>query len=212
MQNPLHLQSSFAATAIPNGKETSSEFNDYEHYSQTSRSSVGKKSLNILNELVSATEGLGGSADSLGKSRGATDSSHTFYSVDSECPVVPDMWSKDFVGLYAQYAAVGLLYGTSGALLPFCVYVYDGASNVCANSANIVFFAWNFKIFFAILTDMYRPFGMRRKPWMLFAWSAVLVILLILALFAHTLTASVWLTLLLLMQVPIQSPYPTLPY
>jgi len=55
----------------------------------------------------------------------------------------------------------------------------SGDPNLCANSSSITFFAWNFKIFFAILTDIYRPFGLRRKPWMLFGWTMVLVILMV---------------------------------
>ena len=55
----------------------------------------------------------------------------------------------------------------------------QGDPNLCANSSSITFFAWNFKIFFAILTDIYRPFGLRRKPWMLFGWTMVLVILMV---------------------------------
>lgn len=101
---------------------------------------------------------------------------------------------------------------------------------MCANSSSITFFAWNFKIFFAILTDIYRPFGLRRKPWMLFGWTMVLVILMVRILLtfsftyllthsftnylltysltnfqvlmfgAHTMNASTWLSMLLLMQ------------
>lgn len=113
---------------------------------------------------------------------------------------VPNMWSKEYIGLYSQYAAVGLLYGSSGTLIPFCVYEFEGASNVCANAKNIVFFAWSFKIFFAILTDSFRPFGMRRKPWMIGGWSIVLVILFALAFSAETMNVSVWLASLMLMQ------------
>ena len=87
---------------------------------------------------------------------------------DPEVIRTPDMWSLNFVGLYCQYAAVGLLYGTGGALIPFCVYTFEGPTNVCSNAKNITFFAWYVKIFFAILTDVYHPFGMRRRPWMLF--------------------------------------------
>jgi hypothetical protein len=115
-------------------------------------------------------------------------------------PEVPDMWSWNYIGLYSQYASVGLLYGMSGTLLPFCVYTFDGATNVCANAQNIVFFAWNFKIFFAILTDSFRPFGMRRKPWMIAGWGMVLVLLLILAIFADKMDASTWLATLLVTQ------------
>ena len=60
---------------------------------------------------------------------------------------VPDMWSWEYCGLYSQYAAVGLMYGTGGALIPLCVYSYDGPTNVCSNARNIVFFAWNLKVY-----------------------------------------------------------------
>jgi MFS family permease len=113
---------------------------------------------------------------------------------------LPNMWSLNYIGLYSQYAAVGLLYGSTGALLPFCVYVYDGPSNVCANAKNIVTFAWNIKIFFAILTDTYRPFGMRRKPWMIAGWVGVLLLLLVLTATAHEMSISAWLVTLMLVQ------------
>lgn len=113
---------------------------------------------------------------------------------------LPDMWSWPYIGLYCQYAAVGLLYGTSGALLSLCVYVYDGDPNLCANSSSISFFAWNFKIIYAIITDSIRPFGLRRRPWMIAGWVGVLVLLLTLSITADTLNASDWLSLLLVMQ------------
>eukprot|EP01035_Chromulina_nebulosa_P018201 gene18201-23863_t len=125
----------------------------------------------------------------------STLSSH--YSTSKE---VPDMWSKHYVGLYCQYAAIGLLYGTAGALTALCVYVYNGPPNLCANSSNITFFAWSFKIVFAVLTDTYRPFGLRRKPWMLMGWAMVLVILLVLTITADKLDASSWVALLMLIQ------------
>ena len=105
----------------------------------------------------------------------------------------PDMWSKNYIGLYSQYAAVGLLYGTSGTWYPFCSYVYDGPTNLCANAKNIVFFAWGFKLFFAIITDTIRPFGLRRKPWMLFGWGGVILIHVVLTIFAQSLSAEIWL-------------------
>jgi hypothetical protein len=113
---------------------------------------------------------------------------------------VPDMWSWDYIGLYSQYAAVGLLYGSSGTLFSFCVYEFEGESNVCSNSRNLVFFAWNIKIFYAILTDSFRPFGLRRKPWMIAGWTMVLLILLILTIFASSMSTSLWLISLLVMQ------------
>ena len=113
---------------------------------------------------------------------------------------VPDMWSWNYLGLYAQYAAVGLIFGSTGTLMPFCVYSFHGASNVCANAKNITTFAWNVKIFFAILTDAYRPFGMRRRPWMIAGWSLVLVLLLVLTCAVHYMSTTVWLITLLFVQ------------
>jgi hypothetical protein len=63
-----------------------------------------------------------------------------------------------------------------------------------------MFFAWSLKIFIAILTDSYRPFGYRRKPWMLGGWLGVLLLLLVLACAADTLDVSSWLTMILLVQ------------
>ena len=113
---------------------------------------------------------------------------------------LPNMWSKHYIGLYSQYAAIGLLYGTSGALSSFCFYVYKGANNTCANASSITFFAWSFKIIFAVITDTYRPFGLRRKPWMLFGWVFSLLLLLVLTFSADQLDASTWLVILLLIQ------------
>lgn len=118
-----------------------------------------------------------------------------------ENSTLPNMWSTNYVGLYSQYAAVGLLYGANGVYVPFCTYVYDGPSNVCANSVNIILFAWNFKIIFAIITDCYRPFGLRRRPWMLFGWTVVLILLAILTFTAHALSVETWLEMMLLVQV-----------
>jgi hypothetical protein len=92
------------------------------------------------------------------------------FSTDDKVFSTKDMWSINYVGLYCQYAAVGLLYGSSGTLIPFCAYAFKGSTNVCANAKNITFFAWNIKLFFAILTDCIRPFGMRRKPWMIMGY------------------------------------------
>jgi hypothetical protein len=89
----------------------------------------------------------------------------------------------------------------SGTLVPICSYVYEGDSNTCANARNLVFFAWNFKLVFALVTDSYRPFGLRRKPWMLFGLGCVLILLALLTAFADKLSASSWLGSLLVMQL-----------
>eukprot|EP01041_Mallomonas_annulata_P002108 gene2108-4119_t len=110
------------------------------------------------------------------------------------------MWTKDYVALYSQYAALGLIFGMSGVGMNFCVYVYQGSSNLCANSDSIIYIMWSFKIFIAILTDMVRPWGMRRKPYMLIGWIGALSFLFLLATSASTLTATSWIGINILMQ------------
>jgi len=83
--------------------------------------------------------------------------------------------------------------GTSSSLLSLCAYVYNGEPNVCANASNISTFAWSIKILIALITDRFRPFGQRRRPWMIAGWLIALLLLLFLAISASTLTASAWL-------------------
>ena len=127
--------------------------------------------------------------------------------VKGEAPVDSDtlsleekMWTKDYIGLYSQFAAVGLLYGMSGVTLNFCVYHFEGEPNLCANANNFMFLAWNFKLFYAIGCDSYRPWGKRRVPYMIIGWIGVLVSLFILAVSADSLSASGWIGLLMLVQ------------
>ena len=47
-------------------------------------------------------------------------------SVSTDAPAVPDMWSLDYIGLYSQYAAIGLIYGSVTTCNTFCPYVYNG--------------------------------------------------------------------------------------
>lgn len=114
---------------------------------------------------------------------------------------VPNMWAKENIGLYCQYAAAGLLYGSAGTLLPFCVYVYKGETSVCSNSSNITFFAWNFKLIFAVIVDCWHPFGYRRKSWFLIGYAFVLALLLVLAIACDRMTTSQWLGTLLVIQL-----------
>lgn len=52
------------------------------------------------------------------------------------------IWQWNYCGLYAQYAAVGLICGSMNVSYNFCVYYYDGPSNLCANAKNIQMLAW----------------------------------------------------------------------
>jgi hypothetical protein len=107
------------------------------------------------------------------------------------------MWTKEYIGLYSQYAAVGLMNGSLGMSQNLCVYYYEGTSNLCANANNIIQLAWSFKIVYAVITDSYRPFGMRRKPYMIAGWALVLIMLLVLACIADQLSGSEWIIVMM---------------
>lgn len=60
--------------------------------------------------------------------------------------------------------------------------------------------AWSLKLLFAIGTDSFKPFGMRRKPYMLAGWALILVLLLAIGVGADKLTAHSWILLSMLIQ------------
>lgn len=60
--------------------------------------------------------------------------------------------------------------------------------------------AWNLKLLFAICTDSFKPFGMRRKPYMLAGWGLILAVLLLIASMAKQLNAHTWISLSMLIQ------------
>lgn len=113
---------------------------------------------------------------------------------------IPYMWSIQYIGLYTQYMAMGLIYGSTGTIMQFCVYVFHGKSNVCPSAGMLSFMSWYFKIPLAIIIDCYHPFGLRRRSWMIFGWFFVLLTLSILAFNAHNMSTSGWLTALVFMQ------------
>ena len=115
----------------------------------------------------------------------------------------PNMWARENIGLYCQFAAAGLLYGMGGTTTAFCIYHFEGDSNVCSNAQDITFFAWNVKLIFAIVVDCVHPFGYRRRSWFLIGFSFVLLCLLVLAIFCDQMSTSVWLTTLMLMQLSL---------
>ena len=115
-------------------------------------------------------------------------------------PLGPQMYQWHYIGLYAHYAAVGLSGGVQGLAPNFCYYFYKGANNVCANAGSMIFIPWGFKIFYAIACDSFRPFGMRRKPYMIAGWAGVLICMLVLAIFANKFEAQSWIAISLVTQ------------
>lgn len=94
----------------------------------------------------------------------------------------PSLFSRDYIGLVAQYAAVGLIDG----LLPNVVYPFlqnylniSGAQTTTA--AVLVQIPWSFKVFYGILSDCFPIRGYRRRPYMLIGWSIALAMLIYMA-------------------------------
>lgn len=108
-------------------------------------------------------------------------------------PLGPQMYKFHNIGLYTHYAGVGLSGAIAGLCSNFCFYYYGGNNNVCANAQSLVFVAWGFKIFYAMLTDSYRPFGSRRKVYMIVGWIGVLFCTLLLAMIGDTCSVEAWL-------------------
>jgi hypothetical protein len=119
---------------------------------------------------------------------------------DLKEPIAPQMYKIHNVGLYAHYAALGLVYAIAGLCYNFCYYVYDGSDNVCANAQSLIFVPWGLKIFFAMFTDSYRPFGTRRKVYIIGSWVLVMLLCLILALCANELSVGAWIGVSIFMQ------------
>jgi hypothetical protein len=94
----------------------------------------------------------------------------------------PNVWSKDYIGLLIQYAAVGIIYGT----LPSTVYPvlqqYLNMEGTQILSASVLLnMPWSFKVLYGILTDCFPIFGYRRRPFMIIGWSVCGLMLLIMA-------------------------------
>jgi hypothetical protein len=71
-----------------------------------------------------------------------------------------------------------------GILSNFCFYHFgrdQDVSNVCGVGYSLVYIPWSFKLFIAMFTDSFRPFGLRRKPYMIVGWIGVLVMTLVIS-------------------------------
>ncbi|CEG39557.1 folate-biopterin transporter family [Plasmopara halstedii] len=95
---------------------------------------------------------------------------------------MPNLMSRDHIGLVFQYAAVGVVYG----MLPGTVYPlmqqYLNCSGAQVSAAKeLVILPWSFKVFYGITSDCFPIFGYRRRPYMLLGWSICIGMLLMMA-------------------------------
>ncbi|KAF0690994.1 hypothetical protein As57867_017639, partial [Aphanomyces stellatus] len=89
-----------------------------------------------------------------------------------------NMWSREAMGLFAQYAAIGVIYGLIPVLnLPiFNNYLFLEGYQTSSYSTLVVM-GWSFKVFFGMLSDCIPIFGYRRKSWMLIGWTITMICL-----------------------------------
>lgn len=84
----------------------------------------------------------------------------------------PNLFSREHIGLLAQYAAIGIVYGSLwGVIYPF-LNNYCHLTGVQTASTNaLLSLPWTWKVFFGILSDCYPIGGYRRRPYIVIGWS-----------------------------------------
>ncbi|KAF0686745.1 Aste57867_21465 [Aphanomyces stellatus] len=88
------------------------------------------------------------------------------------------LFSREAMGLFSQYAAIGVIYGMiPGLNYPiFNIYLQlEGYQT--ASYSTLVTLGWSFKVFMGMFSDCFPIFGYRRKSWMLIGWTATMVCL-----------------------------------
>nr|KAE8917664.1 hypothetical protein PF009_g32016 [Phytophthora fragariae] len=97
-----------------------------------------------------------------------------------------NIWSRDYIGLVVQYAAVGMIFGTlPGTVYPF-LFNYLNMEGTQVVSAVVLLnclvnMPWSFKIFYGMITDCVPVMGYRRRPFMLMGWTLCFAMLLVMA-------------------------------
>ncbi|KAJ0396573.1 hypothetical protein ATCC90586_008171 [Pythium insidiosum] len=94
----------------------------------------------------------------------------------------PNLFSREYIGVVTQYAAVGLI----DAVLPATIYPFlqnylnvEGKTYLTAST--LVALPWSFKVFYGILSDCVPIFGYRRRPYMILGWSICIAMLFIMS-------------------------------
>lgn len=83
----------------------------------------------------------------------------------------PDLYSRKNIGLLAQYAAIGVVYGSLwGVVYPFLNNYLRMSGTETASASALLALPWTWKMFFGIVSDCYPIFGNRRRPYIAFGW------------------------------------------
>lgn len=94
----------------------------------------------------------------------------------------PNIYSWKNVGILAQYAAIGVIYGTMYQVIyPFLTNYLRMSGNQSTSASVLIALPYTLKVFIGIITDCYPIFGYRRRPYMIIGWTVCLISLVIMA-------------------------------
>ncbi|EGZ24668.1 hypothetical protein PHYSODRAFT_485256 [Phytophthora sojae] len=92
----------------------------------------------------------------------------------------PKLFSREYIGLVAQYAAVGFIDGVlPNVIYPFLQNYLNLPGSQTTTASVLVQLPWSFKVFYGILSDCFPIRGYRRRPYMVIGWIVTLAMLLI---------------------------------
>jgi len=98
-------------------------------------------------------------------------------SVASKSPADVKVWSMEYFGLFYQYFAVGIFIGAMNPLMyPVFSYILGMPSYTVKGAFQVLTMWWSFKVFIGALSDCVPIYGYRRKPYIIAAWSCVVVL------------------------------------
>ncbi|GAB9468607.1 Transmembrane protein [Globisporangium polare] len=84
---------------------------------------------------------------------------------------LPDLYSKKNIGMLAQYAALGVVYGSLyGVMYPLLNNYLRMTGTQTASAGALLTLPWTWKMFFGIISDCYPIFGFRRRPYIVIGW------------------------------------------
>uniref|UniRef100_K3X7G1 Transmembrane protein n=1 Tax=Globisporangium ultimum (strain ATCC 200006 / CBS 805.95 / DAOM BR144) TaxID=431595 RepID=K3X7G1_GLOUD len=88
----------------------------------------------------------------------------------------PNLFSRKHIGLAAQWATSGIVYGSViGVYYPFLNNYLHMTGTQVASAGALIALPWTWKMFFGMLSDCYPIFGYRRRPYILIGWSVAFV-------------------------------------
>uniref|UniRef100_H3GIZ8 Transmembrane protein n=1 Tax=Phytophthora ramorum TaxID=164328 RepID=H3GIZ8_PHYRM len=95
----------------------------------------------------------------------------------------PKLFSRQYIGLVAQYAAVGLIDGVlPNVIYPFLQNYLNLPGSQTTTASVLVQLPWSFKVFYGIVSDCFPIHGYRRRPYMVIGWIITLAMLLVMVL------------------------------